>query len=84
MDDRNIMEDLIQLEKGVSELYVHGSLEASSNDVHAVFKNALEESLKMQHDIYKQMEQKGWYQTQQVEQQKISQLKQKYSQNSMS
>ncbi len=43
------------------------------------FDSALSDSLCMQGDIYQKMASKGWYPTQQADQQQISQVKQKYA-----
>lgn len=79
MDDRNLMQDILLLEKGVCDLYMHGAIESSTQNINQTFKTALNESLTMQDDIYKKMESKGWYQTEQAQQDKIDTLKQKFS-----
>lgn len=83
MDDRNLMQDILLLEKGACDLYMHGTIESSSQNINQAFKTALNSSLTMQDDIYKKMESKGWYQTEQAEQNKINNLKQKFSGSSM-
>ena len=50
--------------------------------MHSAFDQALCNSLTIQNEIYKKMASKGWYPTEQAEQQKINQLKQKFSQMS--
>ncbi len=79
MDDQNLMKNILLLEKGVCDLYMHGSLESSTDNVHQAFKTALNESLCIQDTIYDEMTAKGWYSTEQVEQTKIDSVKQKYS-----
>ncbi len=79
MDDKNIMENLLLTTKGVCELYMHGTIEANTANVRGAFSSALNDSLCMQDDIYKKMSAKGWYPTEQAEQQKIQNLKQKYA-----
>ena len=79
MDDKNLMENLLLLEKGVCDLYLHGSLEASTASIHQCFQTALDDSLKLQDSLYDQMAAKGWYPAEQAEQQKIDQVKQKFS-----
>ncbi len=79
MDERNIMEDLLNVTKGTCDLYMHGAIESSTTNVHNAFNSALNEALQMQNEIYSKMSSKGWYSTEQAEQQKISQVKQKYS-----
>jgi spore coat protein CotF len=79
MDDRNLMENMLMLEKGVCDLYMHGAIESSTQNVHQTFSDSLNQSLKLQEDIYGKMQAKGWYQTEQAEQNKLNTLKQKFS-----
>lgn len=79
MDDRNLMEDVLLQTKGVCDLYLHGAIESSTPNIHSAFETALTESIKMQNELYSKMSQKGWYSTDQAEQQKIQQLKQQFS-----
>lgn len=79
MDDRGIFEGLLQLHKGACGLYLNGSIESSTPNVHSTFEKALGDALCMQNEIYSKMSAKGWYPAQQVEQQKIDQTKQKFS-----
>ena len=79
MNDQELMENMLMLEKGVCDLYLHGTIEASSGDVRSRFLSALNSSLSMQDQIYSKMSEKGWYQTDCAEQQKISELKQQFS-----
>ena len=44
MNDKSLMENVLLLEKGVCDLYMHGAIESSSLNVHEVFKSALNES----------------------------------------
>lgn len=79
MDDKCIMENLLQTAKGACDLYMHGSIESSTPNVHQTFTSALNETLSMQGSIYKQMEQKGWYTAKQAPQQQVDQVKQKFT-----
>ena len=79
MQDKLLMQDMLMLEKGVCDLYMHGAIESSSVNINETFRCALNDSLQMQDEIYKKMEQKGWYQTEQAEQNKIDSVKQKFS-----
>lgn len=80
MQDKELMENLLLLEKGVCDLYMHGAIEAATKNVHSAFSSALNSSLSMQDQVYSKMSQKGWYQADNAEQTKIDQLKQKFSQ----
>ena len=53
MEDRDIMEKELLIMKGVCDLYLHGTLEATTAEVHAAFKCALNDSLDIQNKIYK-------------------------------
>ena len=79
MEDREIMESLLQTAKGACDLYMHGTIESSTQNVHSAMDGALNETLQMQDTVYKQMAQKGWYPTQQAQPQQLQQVKQKYS-----
>ena len=79
MNDKNLMEDILLLEKGVCDLYMHGAIESSTANVHNAFNTALNDSLCMQDDVYKKMSGKGWYQLEQVEQNKINTVRTKFS-----
>lgn len=81
--DKNLMQDILMLEKGVCDLYMHGSIESSTQNINQAFKSALNESLTMQDTVYQKMKSKGWYQAEQVEQDKINTLKQKFSNQMM-
>lgn len=79
MDDKNLMENILLTTKGVCDLYLHGTLESNTMNVHNTFDQALQDSLNMQESIYSKMTAKGWYPTQQAQQQQIQQVKQKFT-----
>ena len=79
MEDRDLMENELLIIKGVCDLYLHGTIESSTAEVHTAFQHALEETLNIQNKIYNLMAEKGWYKIEVVEQTKIDQAKQKYS-----
>lgn len=82
MDDKCIMEDILLTTKGMCDLYMHGTVESSTTNVHNTFNTALNETLTMQDNIYKKMAEMGWYPMEQAEQQKIEKVKQKFSMTS--
>ncbi len=79
MEDRDLMEKELLVIKGVCDLYLHGTIESSTAEVHCAFKEALNESLDIQNKIYNLMAEKGWYKLDMAEQQKIDATKQKFS-----
>ena len=79
MNDQMIMENILLTTKGACDLYMHGTIESATQNVQQAFDSALSDSLCMQGDIYQKMASKGWYPTQQADQQQISQVRQKYA-----
>ena len=79
MEDRDLMESELLTLKGVCDLYMHGTIEATTAEVHNAFKNALNESLNIQNKIYNLMAEKGWYPMQNAGEQQINNVKQKYA-----
>lgn len=59
MDDKMIMENLLNTTKGVCDLYMHGAIESSTPNVRQAFCTALNFELGMQDELYKQMQQKA-------------------------
>lgn len=79
MNDKDIMEGILLTTKGVCDLYMHGSIESSTPNVHQTFNAALNDALCMQNNIYNEMAQHGWYPSEQAQPQQIQQIKQKFS-----
>ena len=79
MGDKNLMENILLLEKSVCDLFMHGAIESSTANVHQVFSTALNDALCMQDTVYDKMTAKGWYTVEQADQSKVNTVKQKYS-----
>ena len=79
MEDRDLMENELLVIKGVCDLYLHGTLESTTAEVHCAFKEALNTSLDIQNKLYNLMAEKGWYKTDTAEQTKIEAAKTKYA-----
>lgn len=79
MNDKEIMEGILLTTKGAIDLYMHGTVESATPNVHGTFNTALNSALCMQSDIYKEMSERGWYPSEQATQQKLDSVKQKYS-----
>ena len=82
MEDRQLMENHLLVVKGVCDLYLHATLEATTAEVHNEFKCALNEALDIQNKIYNLMVERDWYKTDTAEQTKIETAKQSASSNS--
>lgn len=78
MDDKELMEKELLIEKGVCDLYMHGAIESTTAEVHEAFKKALNESLDIQNKLNNMMSQRGWYKTNEAEQTKIDETRQKF------
>lgn len=78
MNDKNLIENILQLNKGVCGLFLNGTQESATQNVHQVFSAALNDTLRMQDTLYAKAAAKGWYPTNQAEQSKIDALRQKY------
>ena len=79
MEDKELLENELLNVKGLCDLYLHGTIEATTAEVHSAFKDALNTSLDIQNKLYNLMAEKGWYKTDIAEQSKISTLKQKFA-----
>ena len=79
MDDRCIMENMLLTTKGVCDLYLHGTIEAATGNVHQAFDAALNDSLCKQDENNKKMTAKGWYTTEQAEQTKMMKVKNQFA-----
>lgn len=78
MQDQVIMDNILTSVKNACDIFMHGTIESSTPNVNAAFKQALNDCLCIQNDVYAKMEQKGWYPSTQAPQQQIQQTKQKY------
>lgn len=52
MNDQLLMENVLLLLKSNTEVYVHGTLESTNKKVHDALHFGLEETLKLQHNLY--------------------------------
>ena len=79
MDDKALMEDLLLVVKGNCGLYLDGTIESATQNVHTAFDQALEESLCMQEGLYQKMAAQGWYPSEQAQQQQIDKVRGKFA-----
>ena len=79
MNDQMIMENLLQVTKGACDLYMHGTIESATQNVHTAFDTALNDTLCMQDQLYQKMSAKGWYPVESADQPKIDAVRQKYA-----
>ena len=79
MNDREIMENMLLLEKGVCDLFMHGTIESASTDVHQTFNTSFFFNDTATTEIYTKMAQKGWYPMEQAPQSKINEVKNQFA-----
>ena len=72
MVDKDIMENYLLVLKSTVEVYVHGTLESSNEENKSLLKDCLNTILDSQKNTYNLMTKYGWYQTKNVEINKIS------------
>ncbi len=61
MNDRLLLDNYLLLLKATTEVYVHGTLESSNDDVRSVLKFGLDETLKHQAKVYDEMVSYDYY-----------------------
>ena len=61
MNDQLIMDNYLLLLKSTVEVYVHGTLESSNNNVRKILKDSLNSILECQANTYDTMTEYGWY-----------------------
>ena len=61
MNDQLLMENYLLVLKSTVEVYVHGTLESSNEEVRELLKTGLNETLLHQSNTYDEMTNCGWY-----------------------
>ena len=61
MTDQVLFDNYLLLLKSCVEVYVHGTLESSNEDIRCLLKSSLDETMKHQADTYDEMTKCGWY-----------------------
>lgn len=79
MNDKEIMTNILNAVKGECDLMMHGAIESSTPAVHSAFTQSFNDALSLQNQIYAKMSAKGWYPAENAQQNEISKVKQKYS-----
>ena len=76
MNDQLIMENYLLILKSTVEVYVHGTLESSNQDIRELLKAGLDNTMEYQADTYDEMTTFGWYEVNNI---KENQIKQTYN-----
>ena len=61
MNDKLIMENYLLILKSTVEVFVHGTLESSNNDIRLLLKDSLDNIMTSQANTYDEMTKYGWY-----------------------
>lgn len=72
MNDQILMDNYLLILKSTVEVYVHGTLESSNNDIRKCLKNGLDKTMDAQARTYDLMTNYGWYQVNNVKSNIIS------------
>ncbi len=79
--DQEMMGDILSTQKFMTGGYNATANEASEPSVKTAFMSILEDEHQIQHDVFQEMKGRGWYQTETAPQDKVNQIKQKFSAN---
>jgi len=78
-NDQEMMDDVLSSQKFITTAYNSNAIEASGPAVKSAMMKLLDEEQTLQHDIFVEMQSRGWYQTEAAPQNKIDQTKSKFS-----
>jgi len=73
MNDQLIMENYLLVLKSTVEVYVHGTLESSNQDIRELLKAGLDNTMSHQADTYDIMTTFGWYEINNIKEKEIKQ-----------
>ncbi len=76
--DREMMDDALSSQKFITEVYNTFANECTSGALKTEFMNILTEEHQIQHDIFAEMQKRGWYAPEAADQNKVNQAKQKF------
>lgn len=80
--DREMMDDALSSQKSITDGYNSYANECATPALKSEFMNILNEEHQIQHEVFTEMQKRGWYQVTPAEQTKINQCKQKYQSQS--
>ena len=76
MNDQILMDNYLLILKSTVEVYVHGTLESSNQDIRELLKAGLDNTMEHQANTFDEMTTFGWYEIKNI---KESQIKQTYN-----
>ena len=81
MSDQLLMDNYLLILKSTMEVYVHGTLESSNEDIRELLKEGLNNTQTNQANTYDKMTKYGWYNVKDIEQTTIKETLNKLSNN---
>lgn len=81
MNDKLLMDNYLMILKSTVEVYVHGTLESSNENIRELLKLGLDETMKHQSRTYDKMTTYGWYTIENVDTKAIKQTYKKVQKN---
>lgn len=81
MNDKLLMDNYLLILKSTVEVYVHGTLESSNEDIKSLLKEGLDETMKQQARTYDEMTKYGWYTVNNIDKQEIQKTLNKIQNN---
>lgn len=81
MSDQLLMDNYLLILKSTMEVYVHGTLESSNEDIRELLKEGLNNTQTNQANTYDEMTKYGWYNVKDVETTTIKETLNKLSNN---
>lgn len=79
MEDKLIMTNLLDTSKSICNLLNQGTIESNDTEVCNTYKKVLQTLLTMQHEMYKTMQEEGWYPVEDVKQPAVNKVKTKFT-----
>lgn len=79
LTEQEMLTDALSSQKFMTENYNIFAGECASPAVKADFMNILNEEHQIQHEVFTEMQKRGWYPVEPADQNKINQAKQKFS-----
>lgn len=81
MSDQLLMDNYLLILKSTMEVYVHGTLESSNEDIRQLLKEGLSNTQINQSNTYDEMTKYGWYNVKDIETTTIKETLNKISNN---
>lgn len=81
MNDKLLLDNYLMILKSTVEVYVHGTLESSNEEIRNILKHGLDETMNHQANTYDLMTEYGWYTINNVKASDIKQTLKNVEQN---